>query len=96
MLLISYMNKRSIYLANLEAEAITIIREVVAEFKNPVMLCSFGKDSASLIRLAQKAFYPGKILFFLMNYREKSLTSFGLMVPMTTLQFPGISAMPTI
>lgn len=47
----------------LEAEAIFIIREVVAECKNPVLLFSGGKDSIVMIRLAQKAFFPGKIPF---------------------------------
>jgi sulfate adenylyltransferase subunit 2 len=45
----------------LEAESIQIIREVAAEFSNPVMLYSIGKDSSCMVRLAQKAFYPGKI-----------------------------------
>ena len=43
----------------LEAESIHIMREVVAEFERPVMLYSIGKDSSVLLRLAQKAFYPG-------------------------------------
>ncbi len=47
----------------LEAESIHIIREVVAEFENPVMLYSVGKDSSVMLRLAQKAFYPAKIPF---------------------------------
>jgi len=51
------------YLKQLEAESINIIRETAAEFKNPVMLYSIGKDSSVLLRLAQKAFYPGKIPF---------------------------------
>ncbi|MDZ7799146.1 MAG: sulfate adenylyltransferase subunit CysD [Patescibacteria group bacterium] len=55
------------YLRQLESEAIHIIREVVANFKNPVMLYSIGKDSSCLLRLAQKAFYPGKIPFPLMQ-----------------------------
>ena len=54
-------------LKQLEMESIHIIREVVAEFKNPVMLYSVGKDSAVMIRLAQKAFYPGKFPFPLMH-----------------------------
>ncbi len=55
------------FLKQLESESIHIIREVVAEFKNPVMLYSVGKDSSVMVRLAQKAFYPGKIPFPLMH-----------------------------
>lgn len=51
------------HLRKLEAESIHIIREVVAEFKNPAMLYSIGKDSSVLVRLAEKAFFPGKIPF---------------------------------
>jgi sulfate adenylyltransferase subunit 2 len=51
----------------LEAESIHIIREVAAEFANPVMLYSIGKDSSCMVRLAQKAFYPGKIPFPLLH-----------------------------
>ena len=50
-------------LKKLESESIHIFREVVAECKNPVLLYSIGKDSAVLLRLAQKAFYPEKIPF---------------------------------
>ena len=49
------------HLRALEAESIHILREVVAEFERPVMLYSIGKDSSVLLRLAQKAFYPGPI-----------------------------------
>jgi sulfate adenylyltransferase subunit 2 len=55
------------HLQALEAESIHIIREVVAEFSNPVMLYSIGKDSSVLVRLAQKAFYPGPIPFPLLH-----------------------------
>ncbi len=55
------------HLRALESEAIHIMREVVAEFRNPVMLWSVGKDSACLLRLAQKAFAPGPIPFPLMH-----------------------------
>lgn len=55
------------YLRQLEQESIHVMREVVAEFQNPVMLYSVGKDSAVMIRLAQKAFYPGKLPFPLMH-----------------------------
>jgi sulfate adenylyltransferase subunit 2 len=47
----------------LEAESIHILREVAAEFERPVLLYSIGKDSSVLVRLAQKAFYPGTIPF---------------------------------
>jgi sulfate adenylyltransferase subunit 2 len=55
------------HLRALEAESIQIIREVAAEFEKPVMLYSIGKDSSVMVRLAQKAFYPGKIPFPLMH-----------------------------
>ncbi len=51
------------YLQQLEAESIYIMREVAAQFEKPVLLYSVGKDSSVLLRLAQKAFYPGKIPF---------------------------------
>lgn len=51
----------------LESEAIYILREVVAQFEKPVLLFSGGKDSITLVRLAQKAFYPAKIPFPLMH-----------------------------
>ena len=55
------------HLKQLEAESIHIIREVAAEFENPVMLYSIGKDSAVMVHLAMKAFYPGKPPFPLMH-----------------------------
>lgn len=55
------------HLNQLEAESIHIIREVAAEFHNPVMLYSIGKDSSVMVRLAQKAFYPAKPPFPLMH-----------------------------
>ncbi len=51
------------HLKQLEAESIHIIREVAAEFGNPVMLYSIGKDSAVMLHLARKAFFPGKLPF---------------------------------
>src|ERR1051326_6630423 len=51
----------------LEAESIHILREVAAEFANPVMLYSIGKDSSVMLRLAQKAFYPGKVPFAMLH-----------------------------
>lgn len=55
------------YLEALEAESIHILREVAAEFARPVLLYSVGKDSSTLLRLAQKAFYPGPIPFPLLH-----------------------------
>ena len=55
------------HLKQLEAESIHIIREVVAEFENPVMLYSIGKDSACMLRLAQKAFHPARPPFPLLH-----------------------------
>ncbi|MBV8817681.1 MAG: sulfate adenylyltransferase subunit CysD [Acidobacteriaceae bacterium] len=55
------------HLRALEAESIHILREVVAEFQRPVMLYSIGKDSSVMVRLAQKAFYPGPIPFPLLH-----------------------------
>jgi len=55
------------HLRVLEAESIHILREVVAEFARPVMLYSIGKDSSVMVRLAQKAFHPGKIPFPLLH-----------------------------
>jgi sulfate adenylyltransferase subunit 2 len=54
-------------LQTLEAEAIFIIREVVAEFERPVLLFSGGKDSITMLRLAEKAFYPARIPFPVMH-----------------------------
>ncbi|MDR2954765.1 MAG: sulfate adenylyltransferase subunit CysD [Prevotella sp.] len=76
-------------LKQLESESMHIIREVAAEFENPVMLYSIGKDSSVMLRLAQKAFYPGRIPFPLMHvdtlwkfremidFREKMKKSIG-------------------
>ena len=58
---------RLTHLKKLEAESIHIIREVAAEFDNPVMLYSIGKDSAVMVHLARKAFYPGKLPFKLLH-----------------------------
>jgi sulfate adenylyltransferase subunit 2 len=55
------------HLQQLEAESIHIIREAVAQSDNPVMLYSIGKDSSVLLRLALKAFYPGKLPFPLLH-----------------------------
>ncbi len=62
------MNKDTLtHLKLLEAESIQIFREVAAEFDNPVMLYSVGKDSSVLLHLARKAFHPGKIPFPLLH-----------------------------
>ncbi|MEO1484331.1 MAG: sulfate adenylyltransferase subunit CysD [Bacteroidota bacterium] len=62
------MDTASILQGNaLESEAIYILREVAAQFERPVLLFSGGKDSITLVRLAQKAFYPAKIPFPLMH-----------------------------
>ena len=55
------------HLRQLEAESIHIIREVAAEFENPVMLYSIGKDSSVMVRLAMKAFHPGRLPFPLLH-----------------------------
>ena len=62
------MNHRTLtHLRALEAESIHILREVVAEFQRPVMLYSIGKDSSVMVRLALKAFHPGKLPFPLLH-----------------------------
>ncbi|MDB0034566.1 sulfate adenylyltransferase subunit CysD [Alphaproteobacteria bacterium] len=63
----SFSLKQNSYLSDLEAESIHIIREVVSETKNPVMLYSVGKDSSVMLHLAQKAFYPSPPPFPLMH-----------------------------
>ncbi|MBV2134436.1 sulfate adenylyltransferase subunit CysD [Pseudomonas sp. MAP12] len=78
------------HLKQLEAESIHIIREVAAEFDNPVMLYSIGKDSAVMLHLARKAFFPGKLPFPVMHvdtqwkfqemyrFRDQMVTELGL------------------
>jgi len=78
------------HLKQLEAESIHIIREVAAEFDNPVMLYSVGKDSAVMLHLTMKAFYPGKPPFPMMHvdttwkfkemieFRDKLINDLGL------------------
>jgi sulfate adenylyltransferase subunit 2 len=75
------MDSRTLsHLRALEAESMQIMREVVAEFAKPVMLYSIGKDSSVMIRLAQKAFYPGKLPFPLLHvdttYKFDEMISF--------------------
>ena len=60
-------SRRLTHLKQLEAESIQVIREVAAEFQNPVMLYSIGKDSSVMVRLARKAFHPGKLPFPLLH-----------------------------
>ena len=81
---------RLTHLKQLEAESIHIIREVAADFENPVMLYSIGKDSSVMLHLARKAFYPGKPPFPLMHvdttwkfkemieFREKMVKEVGM------------------
>ena len=82
-------SKRS-HLARLEAESIFIMREVAAEFRNPVMMYSIGKDSSVMLHLAMKAFYPAKPPFPLLHvdttwkfremisFREETVRRLGL------------------
>jgi len=83
-------HKLPAHLARLEAESIGIMRDVAAEFSNPVMLYSIGKDSSVMLHLARKAFYPGKLPFPLLHvdttwkfremiaFRDEMTTRFGL------------------
>jgi sulfate adenylyltransferase subunit 2 len=68
------------HLRSLEAESIYILREAAAEFSHPVMLYSIGKDSSVMLRLAQKAFFPGKMPFPLLHidtsYKFPEMTQF--------------------
>ena len=78
------------YLTRLEAESIGIMREVAAEFRNPVMLYSIGKDSSVMLHIAHKAFFPGKLPFPLLHidtgwkfremiaFRDETARRFGL------------------
>ena len=78
------------YLKRLEAESIGIMREVAAEFRNPVMLYSIGKDSSVMLHIAHKAFFPGKLPFPLLHidtgwkfremiaFRDETARRFGL------------------
>jgi sulfate adenylyltransferase subunit 2 len=61
------MNGKLTHLRQLEAESIHILREVAAEFDNPVMLYSIGKDSSVMLHLARKAFYPARPPFPLLH-----------------------------
>src|SRR5215472_9750639 len=63
----AWRGERRNYLRVLESESSYILREAAAEFARPVMLYSIGKDSSVMLRLAQKAFFPGKIPFPLLH-----------------------------
>jgi sulfate adenylyltransferase subunit 2 len=73
-------NRTLTHLQALEAESIHILREVAAEFQRPVMLYSIGKDSSVMVRLAQKAFYPGPLPFPLLHidtsYKFREMVEF--------------------
>src|SRR5215470_18299822 len=78
------------HLRRLESESIEIMREVVAEYRSPVMLYSIGKDSSVMLHLAIKAFYPAKLPFPLLHvdttwkfrdmisFRDETATRLGL------------------
>ena len=82
--------ERLTHLKQLEAESIHIIREVAAEFQNPVMLYSIGKDSSVMLHLARQPFYPGPLPFPLLHvdtnwkfrdmikFRDETVKKFGL------------------
>ncbi len=84
------MRRMGSYLHRLEAESIHIIREVAAECRKPVFLYSIGKDSSVLLRLMQKAFFPGRLPFPLLHidtgwkfremiaHRERTVRELGL------------------
>src|SRR5580698_4263201 len=90
------------HLQSLEAESIHIMREVVAECENPVMLYSIGKDSAVMLHVAMKAFYPSKRPFPLLHidttwkfremiaFRDKIAESVGLRL-LVLINFEGLA-----
>ena len=69
--------ERMTHLKQLEAEAIHIIREVVAQFERPVMLYSIGKDSSVMLHLARKAFFPWKFKDMI-TFRDRTAEELGL------------------
>lgn len=91
-------NYRLDYLRELESESIFIIREVVAQFENPVILFSGGKDSILVTHLARKAFYPAKIPFPLLHidtghnfeetltYRDEMVSRLGVRLKIASVQ----------
>jgi sulfate adenylyltransferase subunit 2 len=74
------MNQEWTHLRELESESIYILRETVAQFRNPVLLYSIGKDSSVLVHLARKAFYPGPLPFPFLHvdtgYKFKEMIEF--------------------
>lgn len=92
------MNYHLSHLKQLESEAIFIMREVAAQFEKPVLLFSGGKDSITMVRLAQKAFWPAKIPFPLMHidtghnfdetihFRDKLVSELGAQLIVKTVQ----------
>src|SRR6059036_4336866 len=74
------MNQDWTHLRELESESIYILRETVAQFRNPVLLYSIGKDSSVLVHLARKAFYPGPLPFPFLHvdtgYKFKEMLEF--------------------
>jgi sulfate adenylyltransferase subunit 2 len=86
------------HLEALESEAIHIIREVAAEFEKPVMLFSGGKDSAVMLRLAEKAFWPARVPFPVMHvdtghnfdevydYRDRRVAELGIQLVVASVQ----------
>ena len=92
------MARKISHLQALEAESLHIIREVASEFQRPVMLYSIGKDSSVMLRLAQKAFFPGPIPFPLLHvdtsykfremieFREKMAAEVGARLIVSTNQ----------
>jgi sulfate adenylyltransferase subunit 2 len=86
------------HLKTLESQSIHIIREVAAEFERPVLLFSGGKDSVVMLRLAQKAFWPGRIPFPIMHvdtghnfpevieFRDRAVDSFGATLVVASVQ----------
>ncbi|APC97628.1 sulfate adenylyltransferase subunit CysD [Francisella frigiditurris] len=90
------------HLKRLENESIQIFREVVAQFENPVMLYSIGKDSSVLLHLARKAFYPSKIPFPLLHvdttwkfhemieFRDRMAKEYGFEL-LTHINFEGVN-----
>uniref|UniRef100_UPI00037E9665 phosphoadenosine phosphosulfate reductase domain-containing protein n=1 Tax=Nocardiopsis chromatogenes TaxID=280239 RepID=UPI00037E9665 len=85
-------------LDHLEAEAVFIMREVAAEFERPVLLFSGGKDSLVLLRLAEKAFFPGRVPFPVMHvdtghnfpevmeFRDRRLAEAGMELVVASVQ----------
>ena len=92
------MNQKTLQVDALESEAIYIFREVVAQFEKPVLLFYGGKDSITLVRLAQKAFFPAKIPFPLLHidtghnfpetidFRDKLVKEFGVELHVRNVQ----------